>query len=219
MSLHVGNDNLDSLAEMISAAELAADQAAAAVNAATAKRDKLSGRHHAMQAERAAIVARRQGGDTRDNDGPALALLACDMEGVAGLLVTAEGELEALLPPQVACTRALNEARANFDAEKSRVACSALDAHAEHLFQLLGETLQAYADASVSLALHDRGDIFVAAVNRLCALDALVVGQISAARAVSKSNALPYGLRPTWMPSDNMRNEITKAYLYKGQIV
>jgi hypothetical protein len=151
-----------------------------------------------MLQERAAIVARRAGGEHQSNDGARLELLSVDSEGLQKLLCNAE---TVLAEANAACTAArtdLEVAKSAFAAEEKRSAVAAYDAHADRLLELLAQTLADRNAAAAGLGLEDRALGRMTA--RLVAFDRLVAGECQAVRAALRPN-IPYGARPVWMPS------------------
>src|SRR5271156_5962780 len=88
-------DNLNSLAEAISAAEIGTEQAAAALAAAGTRRNNTASRLDGLAEARVGIVNRRATGDCQPDDGARLELISADTEGLSGMVPGADAVLQA----------------------------------------------------------------------------------------------------------------------------
>jgi chromosome segregation ATPase len=192
------HDNLEGLSLKISAAQAALEEAETALASARVPRDHIAARLEHMAQERAAIVARRAGGEHQTDDGARLELLAVDSQGLQTLLRNSE---TVLAEANATCTAArtdLADAQSAYAAEEKRSAVAAYDAHADRLLELLAQTLAHRNAAAAGLGLEDRALGRMTA--RLVTFDRLVAGECQAVRAALRPN-IPYGARPVWMPS------------------
>jgi chromosome segregation ATPase len=206
--------SLEIFAEAIVAAEAEVDPAAAAVEAARVEHEKIVSRVAALTAERAEIVARRARGDARADDGPALALLAADLEGLEGLRPDAEAVLASANARHRQANAALAGARAAYATAEARETISALDAHAARLLDLIGDTLRQRHAAAVALPPEARGAAEIVA--RGGSIEAILLAEIQAARAAIP-NTVPYGARVLWKVSKALGDEITRLRLNDGR--
>jgi len=138
---HVNMVDVEAAGRHVAEASAAVEESRAPLAAAEAHRDRIAGRLGVLDAQRAAIVSRRAGGDEEPDDAARLALIAADREGLASLLVAAEA---ALVEPRAAAERArtaLAEARRAFDAAEDEAVQQALARHADRLGALLLQTV------------------------------------------------------------------------------
>jgi hypothetical protein len=98
-----------------------------------------------LEGERASIIARRQQGDRRDDDGPRLALLDADREGLAGILAEKDAAVAAATAAAEAARRTLGTARYTFEREVDLREEAALD---ERLIEMDGLLLAAVTRAN-----------------------------------------------------------------------
>lgn len=207
-------DNLEILSETIEEADSAAGAAATAVGVAQADHEKIQGRIAALTAERAGIVARRTAGDQRADDGPALALIGADIEGLQGLLPGAEAALADAKARKRHADAAVAGARGAYAAAEARRKLAALDAHAAELLRLLAETIGQRRTAAAALSPDQRN--LAAIVARGGALQNLLLGEIAAARSSPPST--PYGSRPLWPVREDLSNELHRIRHTDGRM-
>lgn len=133
---------IEAAAQAVAHALTAAARAGAAFDEASDQHQKIADRIHALDAERAGIVARRAAGDHRPDDGARLALIEADKQGLAGLQSEAMAAVHAARGPAEAAKRAVAGARMMFDREEAERAETALINHAGRLDELLLATVR-----------------------------------------------------------------------------
>ena len=117
---------------------------------ASERQNKIGERISALEEQRRNITARRRGGDFLPDDGPNLALIAADLEGIQALLADAEAAVRTLTGPVESARQAIGFAEQSLKVAEDNVAEAALIAHAQHLDGLLLQTATRLA------ALHKR---------------------------------------------------------------
>ncbi len=138
------------------AAEASAAAAQAALAAAEAERDAIAERVVDLQGRRNAIIVRRREGDARDGDGPELALLDADLEGLRAIEAEREGAVAAGRTPAEAAADALASARHALRRAEALAAERAVVEHAEALQQRFLETLAQLAEVGQQLGRASR---------------------------------------------------------------
>jgi len=142
----VAANKIASLARSIAEAEVESG-AREALARAEDHAAQIAGRISALTSQRGAIVARRTAGHYDDGDGPALALIAADLEGLAGLQAEAEAKVAAARVPVTAASNRLASlrdqlARAEAEAVEAVLIAQATQ-QAEVLLQTVGGLEQA----------------------------------------------------------------------------
>lgn len=127
--------------EQIAVAEQRLNAAKAALSAAEVERDAVAARIRKLDAVRAEIVARRQRGETRGDDGAVLELAAADREGLAAILAEREAAVAAAQAPAQTAQRALESARFTFVRLEAAMAEDALRERLEHLAGLMAQAI------------------------------------------------------------------------------
>ncbi|MDO9713781.1 hypothetical protein [Paracraurococcus lichenis] len=124
-------------AERVPAAEQQLTAARVALRDAELARDKIAARIRELDEARTAIIARRQRGETRDDDGAVLELNRADHEGLVELLSQSEASVTAAQGSVQAASQALEMARHAFTRLEAERAEDALRQRAEELAALL----------------------------------------------------------------------------------
>ena len=128
-------EDLVTSAQAAVASESRAAAARAALAAAEAEADVIRDRIRKLDAARAAIVARRAQGDERLTDGPDLAVLVADAEGLRGILAEREVSVAAARAPAEAAETALASARFQLRRAETLAAERALVEHVDSLVE------------------------------------------------------------------------------------
>ncbi len=128
------------------AAEAHAAAAQAALAAAEGDADAIRRRILDLDGQRGAIVIRRTHGEERPTDGPDLAVIAADKEGLEGLLREREAAVAAARAPAEAAASALANARLQLRRSEALSAEAAMAEHADSLQAKLLETLAQLAE-------------------------------------------------------------------------
>ncbi len=128
-------------AHALAAAERRRKEAAAALTEVEARAERIRGRTAALECERAAIIARRQRGQQEPDDGPRLALIAADLDGLAALQRDADAAVEAARRPAEDAARILATAHHVLRQEEDAAARAGLVAYAGRLDGLLLEAI------------------------------------------------------------------------------
>ncbi len=128
-------------AHAVAAAECRRETAAAALAGAEARAAHVRGRTAALEREREAIIARRQRGQQAPDDGPRLALIAADLDGLAALQRDADAAVEAARRPAEDAARILATARHVLRQAEDDAARAALLDYAGRLDGLLLEAI------------------------------------------------------------------------------
>ena len=125
----------------LAAAIANAEKTDAALLAAVADLDRVIRRKQSLEADRAAIVARRQRGDHQHDDGANLALIAADLEGLHSMIADAEAGVANVRGPDSEARTAVTTARFYLQAAEDEAAEALLIEHARRLEALLMETI------------------------------------------------------------------------------
>src|SRR4051794_35619750 len=123
--------------EQIAAAEQRAAAATVALATAEVERGNVAARIQALDAARTEIVARRQRGEKRDDDGAVLELAAADREGLLPILAEHEQHVAAAQGLAHNAARTLEAARFAFRRMEAMMAEDALRERLESLSGLM----------------------------------------------------------------------------------
>lgn len=132
---------IQAAAQALAAAQANQKKAAEDVAAADAARRQVTDRLEALEAERSAIIAKRRGGESDADDGPRLALIGADLEGLRGMLPDADRVLAAAQVPANDAAQAVQTAQYSLRQLEMELSEEALVEHARKLDGLLQDTL------------------------------------------------------------------------------
>ncbi len=133
--------NFESASLRVAEAEAAAAKAGERVREAQARLDQVNERIADLEGKRAGIVARRTAGELQDDDGPTLALLAADLEGLTKLRIDAASALALVQSEHATAQRHVDHARHGLQRAEDRQTYRRLADHATELRRLLLEAI------------------------------------------------------------------------------
>lgn len=123
-------------------AERTLHHASGALASAEAARDNIDTRIADLVTQRAAIVARRAGGNHQPDDGSQLALIAADVDGLQAMIPDADAVAAAARLPVQTAQHTMEHARAKLARTEAETMEIALIEHARRLARLLVETVE-----------------------------------------------------------------------------
>jgi hypothetical protein len=136
------NPEVAAAAQALAAARSRLQKATALHEDATAKRAVIEGRIRSLETSRNEIIGRRQVGDCKVEDGPQLALIAADLEGLTALLGHAEAVVSDVTAPAEEARRALLFAEQHVQFVEDNMTEAALVEHARRLDGLMIQTVE-----------------------------------------------------------------------------
>lgn len=140
--------------EQIASLENHLADAKAAVTSAEAARNEVSSLIRDLDAVRGDIIARRQRGEKRDDDGAVLELAAADREGLVSILAEREAALVAVRNPVATISRELEMARIVFARMEGKRIEDALRERLENLSELMVKAIDQMRENRTSLGQH-----------------------------------------------------------------
>lgn len=134
-------DHISDHAHSVSAAHAVVQRATADLATVHADYQVVADRISAIDADRSAIIARRQHGDSRPGDAGTVELLAADRQGLEAILAEREAEVTKAKAALAAARQALVTAQREMQRSEDEVTHAALKEHASKLDALLLATV------------------------------------------------------------------------------
>jgi hypothetical protein len=146
---------INAAAGALAEARLGADRAAAVSVEAAEHRDEIRGRISALESDRSAIAAERQGGIDNPAHGPRLAVIAVDLEGLGHILTEANQAVAAAAAEVKKANGHVEIAEQSLSHATNTEMLRRLVDHASHLDGLLLATTREISTGAKSLGRRD----------------------------------------------------------------
>ncbi len=168
---------------------------------------QLAARIAAIDAYRAEIADRRKRGERHDGDVGALDAIAIDREGLVELKAEADAKLDGFQREEDATRRELGEATEALVYAETAAAFVALNAHAEHLLDLLSRTMVQATEAGKRLEGQAALTPLMKRTDRLGVILGEAIGQLGeAGRRVGATEF-------RWVPNGDLMDQLRETII------